>query len=179
MGFMSVITGSSALIVEIYGYSVTAFGFIFALAGISILIGSDLNRRLLRRYNGMQLTGVGAWLIGIAAAQLLLAAGLGEAPFWWIWGNVCLYMSGTSFLMANATAMALDPVPEVAGAAASIIGTVQNLCAAASAVLTGIIYDATMPTAVVVMGAFGVMTLLLFVGREAVLRGERMHAAAE
>lgn len=178
MGFMSVITGSSALIVEIYGYSVTAFGFIFALAGLAILIGSDLNRRLLRRFNGMQLTGLGAGLIGLAAAQLLLAAWLGEAPFWYVWGNVCLYMSGTSFLMANATAMALDPVPEVAGAAASIIGTIQNLSAAGSAVLTGIIYDATMPTAVVVMGLFGVATLVVFLGRHLILRGEMLQAGA-
>lgn len=179
MGFMSVITGSSALIIEIYGFSVTRFGFIFALAGLAILVGSDLNRRLLVRFNSMQLSGLGATLIGTAAAQLLLMAWLGDAPFAWVWGNVCLYMGGTSFLMANATAMALDPVPDVAGAAASIIGTTQNLCAAGSAVLTGILYDGTMPTAVLVMGLFGVATLVLFVFRDLILRGESLRVATE
>ena len=177
MGFISVITASSALIIEIYGYSVDQFGFIFALAGLAILVGSVLNRQLLLRFNGMQLGGVGAWLIGAAALQLLVMAWLGDADFWWLWGNVCLYMCGVSFLMANATAMALDPVPQIAGAAASIIGTAQNLCSSAGAMLTGAIYDGTMPTVVLLMGIFGVATLLTYLLRGLVLRGEPLHAA--
>ena len=179
MGFMSVITGASALIMEIYGYSVKQFGFIFALAGVSILIGSILNRHLLSRFNAMQLAGLGAWLIGLAAAQLVLMAWLGEAGFWWVWGNVCLYMCGSSFLMANATAIALDPVPKISGAAASIVGTAQNLFASSGAIATGIVYDGTMPTAVLLMGVFGVLTLLTFLLRRLVLRGEPLHAAAD
>lgn len=179
MGFMAVITGSSALIIEIYGYSVEQFGFIFALAGVAILIGSVLNRQLLLRFNGMQMAGLGAVLIGIAAAQLLLMVWLGEANFWWVWGNVCLYMCGVSFLMANATAMALDPAPQSAGAAASIIGTTQNLFAAFSAVASGIIYDGTMPTAVLLMGIFGVVTLAAFLLRGLILRGEPLHSAVD
>ena len=179
MGFMSVITGASALIIEIYGHSVTEFGYIFALAGVSILIGSTLNRQLLFRFNAMQLAGLGAWLIGIAAAQLLLAALLGSASLWWVWGNVCLYMCGSSFLMANATAITLDPVPRISGVAASIVGTTQNLFASAGAIATGIIYDGTMPTAVFLMGLFGVVTLLAFLLRNLVLRGQPLHTATD
>ncbi len=43
-GFMSVIATSAALTVEIYGYSVQAYGLIFACAGLSILAGSAVNR---------------------------------------------------------------------------------------------------------------------------------------
>lgn len=179
MGFMSVITGASALIIEIYGFSVTQFGYIFGLAGVSILVGSVLNRKLLSRFNAIQLSGLGAWLIGIAASQLLLAAWLGDAQFWWVWGNVCLYMCGTSFLMANATAITLDPVPKIAGAAASIVGTAQNLCASAGAIATGIIYDGTMSTAVFLMGFFGVVTLIAFLLRDVVLQGRSLHVATD
>jgi len=177
MGFMSVITGASALIIEIYGFSVRQFGFIFALAGVAILLGSTLNRQLLARFNAMQLAGLGAWLIGIAAAQILLMAWIGAAAFWWVWGNVCLYMCGSSFLLANATAIALDPVPRISGAAASIVGTTQNLFASSGAIATAMIYDGTMRTAVFLMGIFGVVTLLVFVLRDAILRGDPLHAA--
>ncbi len=179
MGFISVITGSSALIMEIYGYSAEQFGFIFALAGVAILVGSVLNRQLLVRFNTMQLAGLGAVLIGAAAAQLMLMAWLGAANFWWVWGNVCLYMCGVSFLMANATAIALDPVPQVAGAAASIVGTTQNLFASSGAIATGFIYDGTMPTAVMPMGIFGLVTLATFLLRRLILRGEPLHSATE
>lgn len=179
MGFMSLITGSSALIVEIYGYPVTQFGLIFALAGVSILTGSFINRQLLVRYNAMQMAGLGALLIGAAAVQLLLMAWLGAAAFWWVWGSVCLYMFGVSFLLTNATAIALDPVPTIAGAAASIIGTLQNLAASSSAMLSGIIYDGTMPRAVLIMGIFGVLTCAAYLSRGLILGGQPLHVPTD
>ena len=179
MGFMSMITGSAALIIEIYGYSVEQFGFIFALAGIAILAGSYLNRNLLSRFNGEQLSGLGATLIGIAAVQMLLIAWLGEASIWWVWGNVCLYLFGTSFLLANATAMALDPVPGIAGVAASILGTSQNLAAAISALVSSAMYDGTIRNVVITMGVFGTLTLITFVLRSRVLGGQSIHVPAE
>jgi DHA1 family bicyclomycin/chloramphenicol resistance-like MFS transporter len=179
MGFMSVITGSSALIIEIYGFSVSQFGFIFAFAGIAILLGSLLNRQLLLRFNGMQLSGLGAFLIGVAAAQLLIIAWRDGGSFWWIWSNVCLYLFGTSFLMANATAMALDPVPNISGVAASIIGTLQNLAASISSIVTGIIYDGTVRTALVIMGTFGIVTMITFLFRALILGGHALHVPAD
>jgi len=179
MGFMSLITGSSALIIDIYGFSVEQFGFIFALAGISILVGSLLNRHLLLRFSGEQLSGLGAASIGIAAIQLLFIAGSGDASFWWIWACVCLYMFGTSFLLANATAMALDPVPEISGAAASILGTTQNLAAAMSALLTGALYDGTIRNVVFIMGIFGILTALTFMLRGKVLHGQAIQVPTD
>ncbi len=179
MGFMTVISGSSALIIDIYGYSVRQFGFIFALAGVAILAGSMLNRQLLNRFNMMQLTGLGAVLIGIAAVQLLIIAALGDASIWWVWGNVCLYLCGASFLHANATAMALDPVPEIAGAAASIMGTLQNLLAALTAIAAGFIYDGSLATSIILIGTFGTVTLITFLLRGLILRGAALHAAVD
>lgn len=168
-GFMSLITTSPALVVEIYGFSVRSFGFIFALAGLSILVGSILNRRLLLRFDSLQMIGGGCALIGLAAAQMLLIAWLGEAPFWWVWGNVCVYMFGVSLLMANATALALDPVPGIAGVAASIIGTIQNLAASGGSLLSGFLYDGTTRNVVVTMGVFGLATAGVFLGRNLIL----------
>lgn len=179
MGFMSLIAGSSALIVDIYGYPVESFGLIFALAGFAILLGSMLNRRLLAKFNSVQLAGLGTLLIGIAGAQLLLMAWLADAPFWWLWGNVCLYMGGVGILLPNATALALDPVPEIAGTAASIIGTMQNLAASVSAAITGILYDGTMSNSLVIIGIFGIVTFGLFVLRALVLAGRPLHVASD
>jgi len=175
MGFMSLITGSAALIIEIYDFSVEQFGFIFALAGISILAGSVLNRQLLLRFNSIQLSGLGAVLIGAAGLQMLYIAWLGDANFWWLWGNACLYMFGTSFLMANATAMALDPVPKIAGVAASILGTTQNLAAAVSAIITSALYDGTIRNIATTMGVFGIVTLLTFLLRGLIMGNRQVH----
>ena len=120
-GFIAMITTSSALIIEIFGVPAQYFGYIFAVSGIGILTGSTVNRKLLHRYSTLRLTGVGATVVGAAAAQLLLIAWLGEASLWWIWGNAALFMLGTGFLLPNATSLALDPVPGIAGTASSLI----------------------------------------------------------
>lgn len=171
-GFMPLITGSSALVIEIYGFPVRSFGFIFALAGASILAGSIVNRRLLIRFSPMFVIGVGAAVIGAAGAQMLIVAWLGQAPFWWVWGNACLFMFGTGFLLPNATALALDPVPNIAGVSASIIGTIQNIASSGSAIASGLAYDGTVRNIVVNMGGFGVATLVLWLARSWII-GDR------
>ncbi|HWM27048.1 MAG TPA: MFS transporter, partial [Woeseiaceae bacterium] len=169
-GFMSLITASPALVIEIYDFPVKLFGLIFATAGFSILVGSALNRRLLVRFTTMQMIGLGCAVIGIAAAQMLAIAWLGDASFWWLWSNVCLYMFGVAFVLANATALALDPVPKIAGVAASLIGTIQNLAASAGSIASGMLYDGTVRNVVVLMGVFGVATTITFMGRNLILR---------
>jgi DHA1 family bicyclomycin/chloramphenicol resistance-like MFS transporter len=178
-GFMSLITASPALVIQIYGFPVKLFGFIFATAGLSILLGSTLNRRLLLRFTTMQMIGAGSALIGIAAVQMLAIAWLGEAPFAWLWANVCLYMFGVALVLANATGLALDPVPKIAGVAASIIGTIQNLAASAGSIASGMIYDGTVRNVVVLMGVFGVATTLTFLGRNLILQRPVRRASQE
>jgi DHA1 family bicyclomycin/chloramphenicol resistance-like MFS transporter len=154
-GFISLLTGSSAIIIEIYGYPVRAFGFIFSTWGMSILAGSILNRRLVTVFGVMRMITVATTLIGIASLQLLLIAWLGHANFWWFWCNVCLFMFGVSILMPNATAIALDPVPRIAGVAASILGASQAFAATFGSLVSSATYDGTIRNVAIMMGIFG------------------------
>ena len=176
-GFMALITGSAALIIEVYAFDVRYFGYIFALAGLAILTGSMLNRHFLQRFSGMQMMALGAGLIGVAGVQMLAFAWLGQPNFWWLWGTVCLFMVGTGFLMPNATALALDPVPKVAGVAASILGTIQNMAGATSAIVSSALYDGTILNMVLFMGVFGVATCVTFLLRHLVLGDRPLYVA--
>lgn len=161
-GYMALITGSSVMVIELYGYPEQAFGFIFAMAGLSILMGSALNRKLLLQLHSIRVIGFGAALMTLASLQMVLISWLNDVPFWWLWGNVCLFMFSTGMVLPNATALALDPVPKIAGVAASIIGTVQNVAGTASAVLSGLLYDGSIRNMTFIMGFFGIATGLVF-----------------
>ena len=87
---------------------------------------------------------------------------LGEAGFWWIWGNACLYMFGVGFLMPNAMAIALEPVPKIAGVASSIIGTLQGIAQATSATIGSLLYDGTISNITLIMGGSGITVLLAY-----------------
>ena len=175
VGFMSIIAVSAAMTVEIYGYSIEQYGLIFALAGISILIGSAANRWLVTRFDQLQLIGLGALLVFMAGLQLGTIAWLDAAPFWWVWGSVCLFMFAIPILMSNATVLALDPLPRIAGVASSIIGTIQNVHAAIGALVGAAIYDGTVRNAVLLMAAVGIVVATVFIMRPLIAPGDLVH----
>jgi DHA1 family bicyclomycin/chloramphenicol resistance-like MFS transporter len=175
VGFMSIIAVSAAMTVEIYDFSIEQYGLIFALAGISILIGSAANRWLVMRFDQLRLIGLGAALVFGAGALLGTIAWLGAAPFRWVWGSVCLFMFAIPILMSNATVLALDPLPRIAGVASSIIGTIQNLMAATGALVGAAIYDGTVRNAVLLMAGVGIVIGCLFVARPLIAPGDLVH----
>ncbi len=172
-GIMTIISGSSALVIELYDFPVRHFGYIFAMTGMAILFGSLINRRLLHRFDPLQMIGVGAAIAGVAGVQLVFMAWLGHASFWWLWGNVCLFMCGTAFLLPNSTALALEPVPEIAGVAASVIGTAQSLAGAASAIINSTLYTGTILNVTIGVGVSGMLVSVIFLFRHVVL--QRLH----
>jgi len=178
-GFLSVIAVSAALTVEIYGYSVQAYGLIFALAGLSILAGSAVNRLLVMHFDQLQLIGLGVGLIFAASAQLAVIAWLDSAPFWWLWLSVCLFMFTVAILMSNTMVVALDPLPKIAGVASSIVGTLQNLAGAGGALLAALIYDGSVRNAVIIMAIAGLLTTLIFLMRPLIAPGPFVHHPEE
>jgi DHA1 family bicyclomycin/chloramphenicol resistance-like MFS transporter len=174
-GYMSVIAVSAALTVEIYGFSITQYGVIFACAGLSILAGSTANRWLVTRFDMMHLIKFGVALIFTSSAQLVIVAYLDAAPFWWVWSCVCLYMFTIAILMPNATVLALDPLPKIAGVASSIIGTTQNIVGASGAILGALIYDGTVRNAVIIMASTGTLTAGIYLLRPLIVPGPLVH----
>jgi DHA1 family bicyclomycin/chloramphenicol resistance-like MFS transporter len=178
-GFMSVIAVSAALAVEIYGLSVQAYGLVFACAGLSILVGSIVNRLLVPRVDILPLIGTGITLMTLASLQLSLAAWLNAAPFAWVWSCVCLFFFSVPIVMSNAMVLALDPLPRIAGVASSIIGTIQNVVGATGAILGASIYDGTVRNAVLIIGGAGMVMLVIFLSQPLICGGPIVHHAEE
>jgi DHA1 family bicyclomycin/chloramphenicol resistance-like MFS transporter len=174
-GFLSVIPISSALIVESYGFSLQAFGFIFACAGLSILFGSFLNRLLVARFDMLQLIALAATLLFICGVQFLFMVWTDQAPLWWLWGNVCLFMIATAILMPNALVVALDPLPKIAGVASSIVGTLQSIIGAAGAIVGAVIYDGSVRNSVTIIALTSTVTVAMFLLRRLIAPGPFMH----
>lgn len=164
-GFMSIIALAASLVVEIYGFSITQFGLIFATAGISILLGAACNRFLVTRFEPIRIIAIGIAIMGISAAQLLVIAWLNAASLLWLWGGVCGFMFSIALTMPNATVIALDPLAKIAGVASSIIGTSQNVLGATGALLGAAIYNGSIRNSVIIMGTAGMLTVLVLLLR--------------
>lgn len=178
-GFMSIIAVSSALAVEVYGYSIQAFGLLFALAGLSILVGSIANRLLVTRFELLPLIRTGVALMAIAALQFLVIAWIDAAPFAWVWGSVCLFFFSVPIILSNSMVLALDPLPRIAGVASSIIGTLQNVVGAVGALLGAALYDGSVRNAVLIIACAGVTVTCTFLLRSRICGGPIVHHAEE
>jgi DHA1 family bicyclomycin/chloramphenicol resistance-like MFS transporter len=174
-GFLSVIPISSALVVETYGFSLQAFGLIFALAGLSVLLGSLLNRLLVTRFDMMQLMALGIVLMGIAGVQLFTMMWLDQVPLWWLWGCVCLFFVSTSVLMPNALVVALDPLPKIAGVASSIVGTLQGIAGAAGAIGSALIYDGSVRNSITIVALVSIVSVTMFLLRPFIAPAPFVH----
>jgi DHA1 family bicyclomycin/chloramphenicol resistance-like MFS transporter len=73
-----------------------------------------------------------------------------------------MFMFAVAIAMPNATVLALDPLPKIAGVASSIIGTLQNIIGAAGAIVGAVIYDGTIRNSVIVIGVAGVIVACVF-----------------
>ena len=164
-GFLSIIALAAALVVEIYGFSVTQFGLVFATLGISILVGAAVNRLLVTRFDAMHIIAFGTVLYGLSGSTLLLFAWMDAAPFVMLWAAIALFMFTVAIVMPNATVIALDPLPRIAGVASSIIGTLQNIFGASGALLGAAIYNGTVRNSVLIIGCAGVASVLVFLAR--------------
>jgi DHA1 family bicyclomycin/chloramphenicol resistance-like MFS transporter len=178
-GFMSLIAVSSALVSEVYGFSIAAFGLLFALLGLSILLGSLVNRLLVGRFDSLGLIGLGSGLMGISGLQLLTIAWLDAAPFAWLWSSACLYLLAAALVLPNASVVALDPMPRIAGVASSILGTSQTLVGATGAIVGALIYDDTIRNSILLMGISGTATLSIFLLRPVIAPGPLVHHPEE
>lgn len=174
-GFMSIIAISAALTKNVYGYTAQEFGLIFACAGISILIGSWVNRWLVTKYDSMQLVSIGVLIAFVACGQLAYMAWANSAPFVWMWGCICLYMFTVAILAANATVLALDPLPKIAGVASSILGTSQNLTGAAGALVAAVIFDGTVRNSLLIIVSVGILITLIFLARPLICPERIVH----
>lgn len=167
-GYLSMITLSSSLLTETYGISVLLFGVVFGVAGGCILVGSWINRLLLARLSIINTIGAAVLVQALVGLQLGIMAWLNDASLVWLWSNVCLFMLTVGIVLPNATAMALDPLPRVAGVASSITGSLAHSFGTLGSFAGAALYDGSVRNAVVTMCAVCLFVTVIYLLRRTI-----------
>lgn len=125
-GQFAYIAGSPFVFIEGYGLAPQRFALVFGGTALALMISSATGGRLLRAgWTPHRLIGGGAALV--CAGGLLAAAGV-RAPalgFLGLWAPMLVYFLGLGLLGPSATALAMHPVPRIAGTASATIGFLQ------------------------------------------------------
>lgn len=156
----SYISMSPFVLREEHGVGPVAFSWIFGANAAGMVVGGQVNARLVGRHGPAAMLRVGLTVLASGACCLAVVLALGASlgvvlvPLW-----VVLCGLGMSF--GNATALALVPHGSVAGSASALLGTSQFLLGATVPPLlsldgtTGVAMGAAMSLAAVVALAVG------------------------
>src|SRR5262249_1365568 len=155
------VAGSPFVLQQAYGLSPSAYGVVFAVNAVGLIIFSQLNPVLVARL-GPEKVLTGAVIIGLSASggmAVTPALGLGLigfiVPVW-------LLLAACGLAAPNAAALALSRHGEAAGTASALLGSAQFVAGGLTSPLVGALNNGTaVPLAAIVTFTTALAAVLL------------------
>lgn len=155
------ITGSPFVYISYFGVEPQNYGWLFALNIIGIMGVSTVNRRLVQLFPLEMLLKYAALVAAIAAIILCVAVKIEVGGIALIVAAVFIFFSMNGIIAATATAAALDAVPNVAGSASALIGSLQYGSGIISTLLLALMSDGTPWTMAWIIALFTAASALM------------------
>jgi DHA1 family bicyclomycin/chloramphenicol resistance-like MFS transporter len=137
------ITGSPFVYITYFGVEPQHYGWLFAINIVGLMAVSMVNRRLVHRYPLETLLRFAVCIAMLAALMLALATGAGIGGIGLIAAAVFVFFAMNGVIAATSTAAALDAVPNVAGSASALMGSLQYGSGIISSLLLALLSDGT------------------------------------
>ncbi|PLX95702.1 MAG: Bcr/CflA family drug resistance efflux transporter [Desulfuromonas sp.] len=155
------IAGAPFFFIELNQITPQHFGLFFGANAFGLIGASQVNRRLLQRFNAQSILAVVFPLNAVIGALLLsiMASDFGGFPLQII--LLFLGQSLTGLLYPNITALAMEPFKKMAGSASAMLGTIQYSLGAIAGAIVGLCHNGTaLPMVAVIAGCgfFGWLT---------------------
>jgi MFS transporter, DHA1 family, multidrug resistance protein len=143
MGILAFVATSSLVLVQAMRLTPTAFSLLFAAVMLGQMAGGFAGSRLVARAGIERLVGLGARIALVAGALLAILVHAGVTHWSAIVAPMLGYIFGCALLIPNATAAALTPFPQMAGAASSLLGVLPFALGALVSAALGAAFDGT------------------------------------
>jgi DHA1 family bicyclomycin/chloramphenicol resistance-like MFS transporter len=158
------VSGSSLVLIELFGVSRRAYGLLFACSSFGLMIGSFSNARLIRQ-------GVSPHRIVVAGMTAIVTCALLQVALTWtgglrVWTLVPLAVAGFighGVVRPNAAQGALEPMPEIAGVASAVLSATQMVVGAGASAVVAAMFDGRTALAMTLpMAACAVASALVY-----------------
>ena len=165
-GLYAYIAGSPFVFMELYHVTEKQYGWIFAIIAMGLIVASQVNTLLLRRYSSEQIIRATLFCQCLAGIALVLGTyfhflGLYSTIF-----LVWIFLSTQGFAFPNSSALSLAPFTRNAGTASALMGALQLGIGAISTALVSLLNNGTaMPMAAVMCACAVGSFLVLMIGR--------------
>lgn len=160
------LSGGLFLLIELVEVPVAIASIYFGLSTSGFMIGAAIAGRMASRFAALHLVIGGGAICLVASTLLWFFAANGLIGTTTLVLSGFLWLFGFGFYSPNTMARAVAPFPTMAGAASSLIGSIQMVAGAIAAYATGALYDGTsLPFALLMTGLTGVGLVIYVTGR--------------
>jgi DHA1 family bicyclomycin/chloramphenicol resistance-like MFS transporter len=167
-GLFAWISGSSFVLQSLYGLTPFAFGLAFAVGSVGYMTGTSLAARLVMRHGIDRTLGIGCAIMAAAGLTMLLVVALSLDSATSIVLAVAVYLAGFGMVLPQSIAGAMNPFPERAGAASSLLGFSQQILSALVGMAVGMLLGQNAWPLAAAVAAMGCICLLIWVSTRAV-----------
>lgn len=160
-GMFAYITGSPFVFIELFGLSPELYGWVFGSNAFGLIVASQINLRLLKRFSPEKILHVSFLILAAAGVALVLTAGLGL-------GMVAtmiplfVFIATLGLTLPNTSAAALAAEGPRAGSASAFLGTLQFTFAALSSAAVSRFHNQTSIPMSGTIAACGLLALAVF-----------------
>lgn len=159
-GLFAYITGSPFVFIELFGVPSEHYGWIFGSNAVGLIFMSQVNARLVQRFDPTTILRISLVMTAIFGAFLIIAGLLGFG-FWGVVVAVFLYVASLGMIFPNSNAGALAADPERAGSASALLGSLQYAIAAIASTVVSHFNNGTPISMTVTIGVCGIAAFLV------------------
>ena len=168
-GLYAYISGSPHVFMELYKVTEKQYGWIFAGIALGLIICSQLNTFLLRKFQSEQIIPVALLCQSIAGISLVAGTVLGFIGLYATLFLILLFLSCQGFVFPNSSALSMAPFSRNAGSASALMGGIQLAVGALTSGLVSLLSNSTAVPMAAVMACCAVGSLsVLMLGRRAI-----------
>lgn len=165
------VSGSPFVIRDGYGLTEQQFALLFAVNGLGLVLGAQVNAALVRKFAPVRIMRLALPASVLTSVVLLVMAATGTGGLIGLCIPLWAMLAINSLIPPNASALALTRHGERAGAAAALIGCSQAGVAGLVAPLVGLVGADATGMSVVIVGAMVTALLVLALGTPSYRRG--------
>ncbi len=150
---------SSFVLIELYGFTEKTYGWVFGSNAAGFIIGSQVNRYVLKKRDPKVITYVFAVLMVLVAVTLAVSNISSLLSVEVLLVLLFLFMFFLGFVNPNTQALALEPFSKNAGIASALVGSLRMLSGAIATALISVFHNGTIQPMVWIICTCAVLAL--------------------
>jgi DHA1 family bicyclomycin/chloramphenicol resistance-like MFS transporter len=142
-GLYAYVAGSPIIFLEIFKTTEKQFGLIFAMIAAGLILATQVNSFLLRRFSSQQIIPVALFIQSLAGIGLFIGSWQGWLQLNSTIALLIVYLSCQGFTFPNSSALSMAPFSRNAGSASALMGGVQMGIGALTSALVSMLSNGT------------------------------------